>query len=125
MQSVYFNYMSKNFVKGKFSYDYWGVGNLLSLNDLLNSVSSKDKTKVASASFTDVNKSKFIMKPSLRNNFTSVGNDFDIADFIFTNYYYNFPPYNLKKFTIPENFKSIIRLEVNGLLINEIFEKKK
>ena len=39
-----------------------------------------------------------------------------------TNYYYNFPPYNLKKFTIPENFKSIIRLEVNGLLINEIFE---
>ena len=59
MQSVYFNYMSKNFVKGKFSYDYWGVGNLLSLNGLLNSVSSKEKIKVASASFTDINKSKF------------------------------------------------------------------
>ena len=60
----------------------------------------------------------------MREDFLFLGTDKHDADYIFTNYYYNEPPNSKKKFKIPDNFESIIRLEIDGLLINEIFQKK-
>ena len=55
--------------------------------------------------------------------FIFLGTDKTDADFIFTNYYYNVPPYTDQKFSIPENYVSIIKLEIGSLLINEIYKK--
>ena len=60
----------------------------------------------------------------MRDKLIILGTEKENADFIFTNYYYNTTPNSEKKFLIPDNYHSIIRLEVNGLLINEIFKKK-
>jgi len=124
VQSVYFNSLSKKIVINRFVYDYWGVGNKISIEKLINDESYTKPVKVATASFTDLNNTKLFIKRNIREDFLFLGTDKHDADYIFTNYYYNVPPYSNKKFEIPDNFESIIRLEVDGLLINEIYQKK-
>ena len=123
MQSVYFNSISKNIVRNSFFHDYWGLGNKTSLEKLINMKKDSLPIKISVSSLTDLNKTKLIMKKEERNKFIFLGTNKEEADFIFTNYYYNVPPKTDKKFIIPENFHSIIKLEIGGLLINEIYEK--
>ena len=124
LQSIYFNSLSKKIATNHFVYDYWGLGNRLSLEKLINDENYKKPIKIATSSFTDLNKTKFIIEKDLRDKLIILGTEKENADFIFTNYYYNTAPNSEKKFLIPDNYHSIIRLEVNGLLINEIFKKK-
>ena len=124
IQSVYFNDLSKKIVIDRFVYDYWGVGNKISIEKLINDESYTKPVKVATASFTNLNNTKLFIKSNAREDFLFLGTDKHDADYIFTNYYYNAPPNSKKKFKIPDNFESIIRLEIDGLLINEIFQKK-
>ena len=78
--------------------------------------------KISSASFTDLNKSKLILKKEDANKIIFVEDRHFESDFIFTNYYYfNNPIYNKKRYTIPDNFKSYYKLKINGNVINELF----
>ena len=124
LQSIYFNSLSKKIATNHFVYDYWGLGNRLSLEKLINDENYEKPIKIATSSFTDLNKTKFIIEKDLRDKLIILGTEKENADFIFTNYYYNTAPNSEKKFLIPDNYHSIIRLEINGLLINEIFKKK-
>ena len=100
------------------------MSNLVSLKKLINNENYKKPIKIATSSFTDLNKTKFIIEKDLRDQLIILGSDKTNADFIFTNYYYNRPPYLEEKFLIPGNYYSIIKLEIGGLLVNEIFKKK-
>ena len=124
VQAVYFNSVSKNIINNTFFYDYWGLGNKLSLEKLLNNKKYSKPIKIATSSLTDLNKTKLIMDSEKRDEFIFLGTNKQDADFIFTNYYYNVPPDTDNKFLIPKNYDSIIKLEIGGLLINEIYEKK-
>ena len=124
IQSIYFNSPSKKIFANQFVYDYWGLSNLISLKKLINNENYEKPIKIATSSFTDLNKTKFIIEKDLRDQLIILGSDKTNADFIFTNYYYNRPPYLEEKFLIPGNYYSIIKLEIGGLLVNEIFKKK-
>ena len=124
VQAVYFNFMSKKIVKDSFFYDYWGVGNKVTLNKLLSSNKYDEPIIISASSFTDLNKTKLIMEKQDRDRLIYLGIDKKKADFIFTNYYYNLPPKTDIKYSIPSNYESILKLEIGGLVINEIFKKK-
>ena len=124
IQFVYFNFLSKNLIQNNFSYDYWGVANKVTLEKLLNDKDIKKPIKISTASYTDLNKTKFIMTNQQRKNLIILGTENKNADFIFTNYYYNYDPKTEKKFQVPNNYHSITKLEVNGLIINEVFKRK-
>ena len=83
-------------------------------------ISNFNKKKI----YRDLKIYAIIIEKDLRDKLIILGTKKENADFIFTNYYYNTVPNSEKKFLIPDNYHSIIRLEVNGLLINEIFKKK-
>ena len=80
--------------------------------------------KVAAASFTDLNKTKLILTKENREKFIFLGSEKKEAEYVFTNYYYHVPPKIDKRYEIPENFNSLIKLNIKGLLINEIFKKR-
>ena len=124
LQFVYFNSLVKNFVNKRFDIDYWGVGNQFTLKKLTFNANYQKPIKVTAASFTDLNKTKLILKKDIRDKFIFLGSEKKEAKFIFTNYYYHVPPNIDKRYKIPEDFKSIIKLNVNGLLVNEVFERK-
>ena len=122
-QHVYFNGLANSFIKGEFALDYWGVSNSQTLNHLLKNTNNDEfPIKISSASFTDLNKTKLIMKAADANKINFIEDRHYESDFIFTNYYYfTRPIYNKKRYTIPDYFKSYYKFEINGNIINEVF----
>ena len=122
-QHVYFNGLVNSFIKGEFALDYWGVSNSQTLNHLLKNTNNDEfPIKISSASFTDLNKTKLIMKAADANKINFIEDRHYESDFIFTNYYYfTRPIYNKKRYTIPDYFKSYYKFEINGNIINEVF----
>ena len=122
-QHVYFNGLANSFIKGKFALDYWGVSNSQTLNHLLKNTNNDEfPIKISSSSFTDLNKTKLIMKEADANKINFVEDRHYESDFIFTNYYYfTRPIYNKKRYTIPDHFKSYYKFEINGNIVNELF----
>ena len=122
-QHVYFNGLANSFIKGKFALDYWGVSNFQTLNHLLKNTNNDEfPIKISSSSFTDLNKTKLIMKEADANKINFVEDRHYESDFIFTNYYYfTRPIYNKKRYTIPDHFKSYYKFEINGNIVNELF----
>ena len=52
-----------------------------------------------------------------------VGNDFYKADYIYNNFSYKVDPKYEKKYRIPNNFKKIYKLEIEGVIFYEIYKK--
>lgn len=120
IQNIYFNNISKNFVINSFPYDYWGLSNLLMMEKLISLEYKDEPLNIATASLMDLNKTKLIMSENQKKiNF--LGTEKTKADYIITNFYYNSE--FEKKFKIPDNFYSLFKLEIDGLLISEIFKK--
>ena len=124
VQAVYFNHVSKSLITDSFFYDYWGVGNKITLEKLIAEHAHDVPIMISASSFTDLNKTKLIMNKKDRDKFIYLGIDEKKGDFIFTNYYYNLPPDTDSKYSIPNDYESIIKLEIGGLVVNEIYKKK-
>ena len=125
VQNIYFNFVSKPYIKNNLPVDYWGLGNKKTIDFLL---SQRINFSVANSSFTPLNNLKYSLKPdfSYSKNITFLGTqekNKNTSDFIFTNYYYNRNPKNMEKFKIPENYKSYYKLIIDGIIVNEVFAK--
>jgi len=124
VQSVYFNDLSKSFVINNFYYDYWGLSNKIVINKLIEQEYIGVPLKISNASLVDLNKVKIFLDKKDRNKIQLIGNqNKETADYIYTNFYYITQSKTDKKWTIPEGFKSIIRFELDGLLISEVYKK--
>ena len=125
VQNVYFNILSKPFVKGNLPVDYWGLGNKKTIDFLL----TKKKTfSISSSSFTPLSNLKFSKNSSLSYSdvikFNGTQEKYKAnSDFIFTNYIFNDNPLNNKKFQIPKNYRSYFQLIIDDIVVNEIFIK--
>ena len=52
-----------------------------------------------------------------------VGTEFNQADYIYNNFVYEVNPEYNDKYKIPQNFKQIYVLEIDGIKIYEIYRK--
>ena len=108
VQNVYFNILSKHFIKGNLPVDYWGLGNKKTIDFLL----TKKKTfSVSNSSFTPLSNLKFSKNSSLSYadaiKFNGTQEKYKTnSDFLFTNYIFNDNPLNNKKSQIPKNYQS-------------------
>ena len=125
-QHTYFNFLSNKFVNGNFPIDYWGLSNQFTIEKILKQNKLSYPIKISSASFTDLNKTKLIMKKSLRDQFVFVEYKHDEADYIFTNNYYFYRPlFNKKRYSIPNYYKPYYQFEIEGKVINKVFVNTK
>ena len=105
-------------------YDYWGSGNKVTIDKLLKLDNSK-KIKLSVSSYTNLNKMKKLYNANDKDRLVIFGTaNKQLADYIFTNYYYERNPLIAKKYSIPDNFYPYIKLKINGIKINEIYKKK-
>ena len=61
---------------------------------------------------------------NLRKNLIIVGQEYELADYIFKNNISEVDHRLNKKYTVPENFDKIHELKINGLKMYEIYKNK-
>ena len=125
VQNIYFNSLSKPFITNNLPIDYWGLGNKKTIDFI---ITKKNQFSISNSSFTPLANLKYSTGEnfSYSENIKFLGTQEkykNISDFIFTNYYYNRSPKNMKKFEIPKNYKSYYKLIIDDITVNEVFTK--
>ena len=121
-QYVYFNKVFEDKANDLFEIDYWGVANKQALKEIISNNSREDKIVIGVASFANLNLSKKMLPEDLKNRIIISGQEFDNADFIFTNYYSEVDPKINDKYSIPENFKKYSSVKKGNILIYEFYK---
>ena len=123
-QYIYFNSIFEKNANRLFEIDYWGVSNRDALEKIIKNNLEKDKIVVGVASFTNLNLSKKMLSPDLKNKIIISGQEYQNADFIFTNNLFEINPEFDDKYYIPTTFKKYSSLKKGNILINEFYKKK-
>ncbi len=120
-QSLYFN----EFLKEKNSYlvDRDGLSRFDSINKILSLEKKKKKINLANSSFVPYYRIKDVFSDEKIKKINFVGTEFEQADYIYNNFVYEVNPEYNDKYKIPQNFKQIYVLEIDGIKIYEIYRK--
>jgi hypothetical protein len=122
-QSLYFNELLRN--KNSYLVDRDGLSRMDSIKKVLSFGEGKKKINVANASFVPYYRivDAFNKEKIKKINFT--GTEYDKADYIYNNFVYEVNPEYNDKYKIPQNFKQIYVLEIDGIKIYEIYSRIK
>ena len=88
----------------------------------------KEKDKkifVANASWTPLYNGKDMLENSIQKKFVFVGQEYNLADYVYTNFIFKDDEKYNKNFQIPKNFERIKDFKINDILIYSIYKKKK
>ncbi len=120
-QSLYFN----EFLKEKNSYlvDRDGLSRFDSINKILSLEKKKKNINLANSSFVPYYRIKDAFSDEKIKKINFVGTEFEQADYIYNNFVYEVNPEYNDKYKIPQNFKQIYVLEIDGIKIYEIYRK--
>ena len=119
-QNIFFNSSIERKANKLFEIDYWGLGNVESL-EYLQELEEKEFS-IAVASFTPLNYSNLIIDKKNKIEFKDIKEQ--NSKYIFSNYIYEMNPNLLKKYKIPENYFKIFSLKRGKIMINEIYKIK-
>ena len=121
-QSLYFNELLSDKRKNSFLIDREGISRLDSINIILD-IDNKNEINVANASFVPYYRISDVLNESDKKRINFVGTDYDKADYIYNNYVYEINPEYDDKYKIPENFEMIYKLDIDGIIIYEIYKR--
>ena len=122
-QNVYFNFFAGENIHKKYDVDYWGVGNRDFLQKILITEKDKHKIYIGVASFTSLWASEIIIDKKYRDTLNPVGQDYQQADYIFTNFMSEVNRNIDKKYDIPANFKLFYSFNVNNTKVYDVYKK--
>jgi len=122
-QSLYFNSLinQKNYFN--FPIDVSSLTRSDALKFILNDDKNLTKIYVANASWTPLHNGKDLLNDTDKMKLVFVGQDYNKADYIFTNYNYEVDPKFNKKYNIPSQFNEIKRVSVRDIIIYSIYKK--
>lgn len=124
-QSLYLNEILSHKNKNNFQIDREGLTRLESINKiLLFEIGSNKKIKIANASYLPYYRIKDVISKNNQRRIEFVGQEYQLADYIYDNYVYEVDPKYNDKYNIPSNFKKVYELEINGVKMYRIFKKK-
>jgi len=126
-QSYYFTELISDNKKNSFEGDYYGLSGkhfFLKLHSEYSEYKEK-KIKIAVASHTPLHRSLEGVKFDIRKKFEVIGQNYQNADFIYKNNISEVNSKLNKKYNIPVNFVKIFELNLNGVIIYEIFKRIK
>ena len=123
-QGLYFNYfLTKNY-KNSFDVDHTAISGRKALEWVINDNKGADQIKIASASWTPLNRSIEILDKEVRDKIIFIGQDFKNANYIYTNNISEVDKNKNNKYDIPNNFKKIYEYIIDGLTIFTIYKIK-
>ena len=122
-QGLYFNFLLSKPYKNSFDIDYTAISGRSALEWILKK-DSNNLIKVASASWVPLNRSIEILDKEKRDLIKFVGQEYEKADYIYTNYISEVDKNLNKKYDIPINFIKIYDHVVDGLKVYTLYKKK-
>ena len=121
-QSLYFNnFFSEKKING-FEGDYHGI----SSKDFFDKISEIDKDneiKIAVASHTPLHRGLEALELKKRSKFLVVGQEYEMAKYIYKNNISEVDSILNKKYEVPKNFSKVYEKKIGKLIIYEIFKK--
>lgn len=124
-QSLYFNSLinQKNYFN--FPVDTPSLSRSDALKFIINDGKNLSKIFVANASWTPLHNGKDLLNASDKMKLVFVGQDYNKADYIYTNFNYEVDPKYNKKYNIPSQFNEIKKVSVKDITIYSIYKKSK
>ena len=122
-QNIYFNnFFSKN-AHEKFEVDYWGLTGKKFLEYILFLEKNKNLIKIGTASFLPLERSTKLLSEKDRKKISIVGQNFQDADYLYTNFISEVDKNSNDKYKIPNNFSKIDEFILNSTIVYQVFKK--
>ncbi len=124
-QNIYFNsFFNKTpSIHKKFEVDYWGLSGNKFLREILEIEKDKNYISVASASYLPLERSKKLLNEKDRKKINIVGQDYQNADYIYTNFTSEVDKKYDDKYKIPSNFSKINTFVIDNVVVYEVYKK--
>ena len=123
-QSLYINELLTNQKKNSFQIDREGISRLESIFKIVSIENDKEKQiNIANASYLPYYRINDALPNKIKKRVNFVGQEYDIADYIYDNFVYEVDPKYNKKYNIPKNFEKVYELSINGVKIYKIYKK--
>tara|TARA_B100000963_G_C22587305_1_gene653720 strand:- start:1191 stop:1619 length:429 start_codon:yes stop_codon:yes gene_type:complete len=120
-QSIYFNTFLSEKTKNSYEGDYYG----LATKHFFEKIITEDNRKiinVAVASHTPIQRGLESLPKNVRKKINVVGQEYELANYIFKNNISEVNAKLIKKYKIPENFSKIYELKIDRVVIYEIYK---
>ena len=127
-QNIYFNSIFSKNVKNineKFEIDYWGLSGKKALNYILSLEKNSNSVSIGVASYLQLDKSKKLLNKKDREKIKIVGQEYEKADYIYTNFMSEVDKKYNDKYNIPKSFSKIETFKMDNILVYEIYKKNK
>ena len=121
-QSIYFNSLISKDRKNIYEGDYHGLATKHFFRNIL-SESKKNTINIAVASHTPIQRGLETSEMKFKKKLNIIGQEYDKADYIFKNNISEVNSKLIKKYQIPNNFSKIYELEVDKVIIYEIYKR--
>ena len=122
-QSIYFNSFFKKNVHEKFEVDYWGLSGKKFLEDILILEKDKKAIKIGVASFLPLERSVKLLDKEDRKKIIIVGQEYQNADYLYSNFMSEVDKSSNDKYKIPNNFSKINEFILDNIKIYEVYKK--
>ena len=122
-QNIYFNSFFNNKAHKKFEVDYWGLSGKKFLEYIIALEKNKKFIKVGTASFLPLERSIKLLDLKDREKITIVGQNYENADYLYTNFISEVDKNINDKYKIPDNFNMINEFVLDNITVYQVFKK--
>ena len=122
-QNIYFNNFFNKNAHEKFEVDYWGLTGKKFLEYILFLEKNKKLIKIGTASFLPLERTTKLLSEKDRKKISIVGQNFQDADYLYTNFISEVDKNSNDKYKIPNNFSKIDEFILNSTIVYQVFKK--
>ena len=123
-QNIYFNSIFNNSnIHKKYEVDYWGLSGKKFLDEILILEKNKNPIKIGVASWLPLHRSIKMLDKNQREKIHIIGQEYQNADYIYSNFISEVDKYNNDKYKIPANFTQVDEFILDNIKIYKVFKK--
>ena len=122
-QNIYFNIFFNKTVHEKFEVDYWGLSGKKFLEDILILEKNKNPIIIGSASYVPLERSVKLLDKKDREKIKIVGQEYQNADYLYSNFMSEVDKNSNDKYKIPNNFSKINEFILDNIKVYEVYKK--
>ena len=124
-QSMYFNNLTNDKTKQLFEVDTQSLSRADAIKHIVNNSKNMQRIKIGTASWTPLENARDLLKIKDKKKLIFTGtNNLELADYIYTNHFYEVDTRYNKKYYIPSNFYLFKELKLDGTRIYSIYKNK-